>query len=107
VSVVVFSFVDDEAANCAAAQLFIRFSLPPADVSLGTHARMGSVHDGLPLLAACVTTGALDAVRRRGRDVRGNPGDRARGSHVLRGDGRLTPTKNRPMASSPTNSGEP
>jgi hypothetical protein len=53
-SVVVFSFPDHETADAAAARLVRRLALPASAVSLGTHAVMGDVHDGLPILAAAV-----------------------------------------------------
>ena len=54
VSVVVFSFPDHDAARHAASWLASGAPLPAGDVSLGTHAVMGGIHDGLPLLAAAV-----------------------------------------------------
>jgi hypothetical protein len=61
VSTIVYSFLDQEAATSAAEQLIGRLSLPPGAISLGTHALMGSSHDGLPLLAAFVPSESVDA----------------------------------------------
>jgi hypothetical protein len=54
VSILVYSFLEHEAATTASEQLTGTLALGPGAISLGTHARMGTEHDGLPLLAASV-----------------------------------------------------
>jgi hypothetical protein len=60
VSVVVFSFPDEEAASLAAVRLVRRVQLQAGDVSRGTRAIMSEAHDDLPLLAAAMAPQSVD-----------------------------------------------